>query len=60
MSAQEANALVGVPSGVVLACVSCQEAWELTVDDFESGATGCPHCGGWTMIAQLAEPRRPA
>ncbi|MGH3752851.1 MAG: hypothetical protein ACRDRP_09175 [Pseudonocardiaceae bacterium] len=44
-TAPEMYAHAGGSHGLVLACVSCQEAWQLTAADFESGATGCRHCG---------------
>lgn len=47
------------PLGVVLACSSCEFVYEPTEADFSHGNTGCPKCGGWTMIAELVEPRRP-
>jgi ssDNA-binding Zn-finger/Zn-ribbon topoisomerase 1 len=42
----------------VLACSTCQATWEPSLDDVARGNTGCPQCGGWTWIAQLAEPER--
>jgi hypothetical protein len=45
--------------GMVLACGSCQWVYEPTEGDFGRGNTGCPKCGGWTMVAELVEPRRP-
>lgn len=44
------------PLGVVLACDTCQHVWEPTLQDFGTGNTGCPLCGGWTWIVELAEP----
>ncbi len=38
---------------VQLACTSCQHVYEPDFDDFDTGNTGCPRCGGWTWIAQL-------
>lgn len=43
-------------TGVVLACDTCQHTWEPDPDDFDTGQTGCPRCGGWTWLAELAEP----
>jgi len=43
----------GVP-GVVLACTACQLVYQPDLSVFDSGASGCPRCGGWTWIAQLA------
>lgn len=51
------RSLVRKSAGVVLVCTSCEHTWEPTLDDFETGHTGYPRCGGWTMIAELAEPR---
>jgi hypothetical protein len=48
------------PVGVVLACFSCQHAYEPTSADWESANTGCPRCGGWTMTAAIPEPRGPS
>jgi hypothetical protein len=45
--------------GMVLACGSCEWVYEPTEADFGHGNTGCPKCGGWTMIGELVEPRRP-
>ncbi|MGH3866238.1 MAG: hypothetical protein ACRDQ4_08930 [Pseudonocardiaceae bacterium] len=43
-----------VPVAVVeLACTGCQRVYTPAVADFRAGTTGCPHCGGWTWIAQL-------
>jgi len=39
-----------------LACTSCQLVYQPDQSAFESGATGCPRCGGWTWIAQLGSP----
>jgi Zn finger protein HypA/HybF involved in hydrogenase expression len=50
--------LVEVPMRVVLACTTCQTTWEPDLIDVAAGNTGCPTCGGWTWIAQLAEPDR--
>ena len=44
--------------GVVLACWSCEWVYEPTEADWGYGTTGCPECGGWTVIAELIEPRR--
>ena len=41
---------------VWLACTACQLVYQPDRSAFESGATGCPRCGGWTWIAQLASP----
>lgn len=46
--------------GVVLACWSCEWVYEPTEADWGHGTTGCPECGGWTMVADLIEPRRPS
>ena len=43
--------------GVVLACWSCEWVYEPTDVDWGHGITGCPHCGGWTVVAELIEPR---
>ena len=49
----------GVPS-VVLVCTACQHIWEPDLldpaDRVEAASTGCPLCGGWTWIGQIAEP----
>jgi hypothetical protein len=46
------------PPGLVpvvrLACTACQLVYEPDLVDFGTGNTGCPRCGGWTWIAQLA------
>jgi Zn finger protein HypA/HybF involved in hydrogenase expression len=44
---------------VVLACSSCEHVYEPTEADFDGAETGCPLCGGWTFIAELAEPGEP-
>lgn len=41
---------------VVLACTVCEHVCEPDLDTFDGGETGCPCCGGWTFIAELAEP----
>ena len=43
---------------VWLACTACQLVYQPDPSAFESGATGCPRCGGWTWIAQLGSPDR--
>jgi ribosomal protein S27AE len=45
------------PARVVLACTSCEHVYEPDLDTFDGGDhTGCPRCGDWTFIAELAEP----
>lgn len=39
---------------VKLACTRCELVYEPDFADFGTGRTGCPRCGGWTWIAQLA------
>ena len=46
---------MGMPV-IWLACTSCQLVYQPDPSAFESGATGCPRCGGWTWIAQLGSP----
>jgi hypothetical protein len=45
---------------VVLVCTPCQHTWEPDLldpaDRSEAASTGCPLCGGWTWIGQIAEP----
>jgi hypothetical protein len=45
------------PAGVVLACGACQHAYEPLGESWQVGDVCCPRCGGWTMIAQIVEPR---
>lgn len=65
-AAEQLCALCGQPDSlcvcatgprVVLTCFSCQESWEpdLTAPDGVA-ELGCPHCGGWTWMGELAEP----
>jgi hypothetical protein len=42
--------------GVVLVCQSCDHAWEPSFADLSGGPVMCTQCGGWTTIAELAEP----
>jgi hypothetical protein len=42
--------------GVVLFCQSCDHAWEPSFADLGGGPVMCTQCGGWTTIAELAEP----
>jgi hypothetical protein len=42
---------------VTLVCTSCQLVYQPVSEDFGSGNTGCPRCGGWTWIAELANAR---
>jgi hypothetical protein len=59
--AQPPNGEHGIRVGAVprpvpvlrLACTACQLVYQPDLSAFESGATGCPRCGGWTWIAQL-------
>jgi len=44
--------LAGV-SAVWLACTACQLVYQPDLSVFDSGASGCPRCGGWTWTAQL-------
>lgn len=39
---------------VLLTCSSCELVYQPDLSAFPSGNTGCPRCGGWTWIAQLA------
>lgn len=41
---------------VVLACLSCEETYVPTDEALRTGRTGCPGCGGWTFLAELAVP----
>lgn len=43
---------------VVLVCTECDQTWS---PDYwsapgEAMSSGCPHCGGWTWMGQLAAP----
>ncbi|MGH3936187.1 MAG: hypothetical protein ACRDS1_14620 [Pseudonocardiaceae bacterium] len=42
--------------GVVLVCESCDHVWEPSLADLDTRPVTCTRCGGWTMIAELAEP----
>ncbi|PZS37495.1 MAG: hypothetical protein DLM62_18945 [Pseudonocardiales bacterium] len=39
---------------IVLACTACQLVYTPDPAAFGTGNTGCPRCGGWTWIAELA------
>lgn len=45
------------PPGVVLVCGTCPHVWEPTDEEWATGRTTCPECGGWVMTAALDEPR---
>ena len=45
--------LVAALPVVQLACTACQLVYQPDLTDFSTGNTGCPHCGGWTWVAQL-------
>ncbi|MDQ4104276.1 MAG: hypothetical protein M3186_11400 [Actinomycetota bacterium] len=46
-------------AALVLVCTECQHTWEPNLldpsDQAESMSIGCPQCGGWTWVGQLAE-----
>lgn len=42
------------PAGVALCCTTCQDTYEPSSDDWETGHTGCRWCGGWTFIAAVS------
>ena len=48
---------------LLLVCTDCQHAWEPDLLDptnqAEAMSIGCPLCGGWTWVGQLAEPSEP-
>lgn len=46
------------PAQAVLCCTTCQHAWEPDPIELDEATTptGCPWCGGWTWIGELAEP----
>jgi len=44
------------PGRVVLGCTGCEHVYEPDLDAWVRADTGCPRCGGWTFIAELAEP----
>jgi hypothetical protein len=48
------------PTGLLLVCTDCEHAWEPGLldpsDRAEAMSIGCPRCGGWVWIGQLAEP----
>jgi hypothetical protein len=47
-------------AGLLLVCTDCQHAWEPDLldpsDRAEAMSIGCPLCGGWTWIGELAQP----
>ncbi|MGH3437224.1 MAG: hypothetical protein ACRDRN_12235 [Sciscionella sp.] len=45
------------PPGVVLLCGLCRHVWEPSAQDWATGHTTCPDCGGWVMTAALDEPK---
>jgi hypothetical protein len=47
---------------VTLGCNTCQHLWQPSFEDWESGRTGCPRCGGWTFLVSVgpATPSGPA
>lgn len=42
---------------VVLVCASCPTVWEPSLEQWATGRTACPDCGGWVMTAALEEPQ---
>jgi predicted RNA-binding Zn-ribbon protein involved in translation (DUF1610 family) len=34
---------------VVLVCASCPTVWEPSAEQWATGHTACPDCGGWIM-----------
>jgi hypothetical protein len=45
----------------VLTCAGCRYAWEpaegpWTAEHLQAFATGCPQCGDWLYLGQLANP----
>jgi hypothetical protein len=51
MNAEDRPTLSADGIVLVLTCTSC---YQPDLSAFPSGNTGCPRCGGWTWIAQLA------
>lgn len=42
---------------MVLCCTACQRAWQPAATTWdELSSSGCPDCGGWTWIGELAGP----
>jgi len=46
------------PGVVVLCCTDCDQVYEPTTADFDTGRAGCPDpdCGGWVISSALTEP----
>jgi len=48
-----------MPKGTVLVCADCPYVWEPAALSGEEFAdlirTGCPECGGWVWLGELAE-----
>lgn len=45
-------AVQGAPAGSIrLGCRDCAHTWTPAGDCWQTGATGCPNCGGWTFLA---------
>lgn len=52
-------AVGGAGSAVLLVCTECDHAWEVSSGEVvgesaAAGSTGCPLCGGWTWVGELA------
>lgn len=46
---------------LVLICAACRYAWEplsgtWTAEDRQAFAAGCPECGDWLFLGELADP----
>lgn len=48
-----------MPERGVLVCSTCQDTWEPAASSAEEFAAlvaaGCPGCGGWVWLGELAE-----
>lgn len=51
-----------MPERAVLVCSTCRDTWEPAAVDAEEFAglvaDGCPECGGWVWLGELAEATR--
>ncbi len=56
LHAPQDPAPAGHPVSVILVCHICEHLWEPTGEDRIGVPLACNECGGWTMIAELAEP----